>query len=268
LDTAASGVSTPVPGGWPAVYRALSHGHLAYGLARGLESVNGEPCLVVELPGPIRGIVPAGQAGLWPGQSLAELVGLSIPYRVTAVDRDAGVVILSRRQALEDLARETWRTAVEGGEIEARVIKVGKRLAVLEAGGVTAWLPYAELAHGYVADPGLLLTPGRLVRVRILHCEREARRLIVSLKAMTPDPWLGGPSRYREGGLYPGSVYRVRERGLWVELEPGMLVRTPHHRFLQPAPGERVLVRLVSCDWPRKLLWGIVNIPRRWEVGG
>ncbi|HUW63419.1 MAG TPA: S1 RNA-binding domain-containing protein [Spirochaetia bacterium] len=258
--------SSAVPGPaqpWPAVYRALQNGTVGWATVRGVEEIHGEACLVVELPGGIKGIVPAAQAGLWPGQSMLELVGESVPYQVTALDRAAFVAILSRREALEQMARETWRTVAGGREIEARVIKVGQRLAVLEAGGVTALLPYSELSHGFVADPHTLLAPGRAVRVRVLRCEQAARRLIVSLKALAPDPWLNVPARYAVGGHYLGTVHRVRERGLFIELEPGVMISTRHHRHQQPVPGDRVLVRLVACDVANKQLWGALTVAGR-----
>lgn len=249
------------PPAWPAVYRALKNGTVGWSTVRGAEEIHGEVCLVLELSEGIKGIVPSTQAGLWPGQRLLELVGQSIPYLVTALDRDAGVAILSRRQALDVLARETWRTVAGGMDMEARVIKAGARLAVLEAGGVKALLPYSELSYGFVADPQNLLTPGRSLRVRVLRLEPAAKRLIVSLKALKRDPWLSMSERYIVGGYYTGIVHLVSERGLIVELEPGVMVRTSHHRYLQPERGERALVRLRECDSVRRMLWGVLTGP-------
>ncbi len=260
-DTAAS-----IPD-WPAVYRALQNGTAAWATVRGVEEIHGQECLVVELAGGLKGTVPLSEAGLWPGQGLLDLVGQSVPYRVTALDRSGGVVILSRRQALEQLARETWGTVAGGREIEARVVRVGRRLAVLEAGGVTALLPYSELSHGFVADPHTILAPGLTLRVMVLRCEPAARRLIVSLKALAPDPWLAVPARYAVGGRYLGTVHTVAERGLFVELEPGVIVRTRHHRDLEPVRGDHVVVRLAVCDAPRRLLWGTLTVSGRWKGG-
>jgi len=244
---------------WPAVYRALQNGTVGWVVVRGVEKIHGEDCLVVEPAAGIKGIVPPAEAGLWPGEKLIELVGQDIPYRVTALDRAAGVTILSRRQALEQIARDTWCTVAAGRVISARVVKVGQRLAVLEVGGVTALLPYSQLSHGFVADPHTLLVPGSMVRVQVLRCEPAARRLIVSLKALVPDPWLLVPSRYVVDGRYLGTVQKVWERGIFIELEPGVMVRTRHHRDLQPVRGDKVVVRLVVCDVSRRLLWGVLT---------
>ncbi|MGB9886496.1 MAG: S1 RNA-binding domain-containing protein [Moorellales bacterium] len=88
---------------WDEIYRAMHSGAVLTEKVAGVEKFDGKECLVVRL-GAVKGVIGPEDLGPHP-RRLALMVGLPVSFVVKSVDREAGVAVLSRAEALGDQER-------------------------------------------------------------------------------------------------------------------------------------------------------------------
>lgn len=76
-------------------------------------------------------------------------LGKTIAVRVMATDREANLVALSRKAALEEMSERTLKTLREGQVRTATIRTALQYGAIADIGGVTAWLPAREREPGW-----------------------------------------------------------------------------------------------------------------------
>jgi ribosomal protein S1 len=220
----------------------------------GVESValNGAekvPCLVV-MKGGVKGLIPLPEAGVpFDGDRgaqirwLRSLLGQEVEFVVTRIDFDGGVFTASRKEVVERRAAALWPKLEVGQVHKAVVRRVLGGYSFVDLGGVEALLPAGELSYGWVGEVRDLIQPGQELDVKIVSLDRENKRIVVSVKALVPNPWPGCARRYVKGGVYSGTVVGVQRYGVFVNLEPGVDALCTHMKYGFPERGD--LVRLV-----------------------
>jgi len=146
------------------------------------------------------------------------------------------------RNELYDHLRET------GPRMTCSVRWVMEHGAYVDIGGIIALLPRLEVGHTYVEDVRDHIQPGTSFDVRVIWVDRENGIVRVSLRALLPDPWENIEARYQKKGIYYGVVKFIAPSGPRVELEPGVLVITPHPALpvSRVSPGDEVTVQVLE----------------------
>lgn len=153
---------------------------------------------------------------LTPGQSVAS--------RVTKIDAEKGRVSLS----LKAMAPDPWETAIGRFEPGARVS--GKVASVTDYGafieledGVEGLIHISEMTWSKrLRHPSKILAMGQDAEAIVLKVQPSERRISLSLKQLTADPWEGADERYQAGVVVEGRVRNVTSYGAFVELEEGV----------------------------------------------
>jgi small subunit ribosomal protein S1 len=94
--------------------------------------------------------------------------------------------------------------------------------AFVDLGGVEGLVHISELSWDRVSKPGDVLMPGQEVEVYVLGVNPDKGRIALSLKRLSPNPWLGVEERYQVGQLLKGTVTNVVSFGAFVRLEEGV----------------------------------------------
>lgn len=75
----------------------------------------------------------------------------------------------------------------------------------------------------HIKHPSELFKKGQTVEAVILRIDKEKERLSLGYKQLTPDPWENTiPARYHVGDVATGTVAKVADFGVFVELEEGV----------------------------------------------
>lgn len=129
--------------------------------------------------------------------------------------------------------------------------------------GVRGLLLLHEMTWGHIRHPTEVLTVGEVLRVKVLRVDPEGRRVSLSLKQLSPDPWASAARRFPVGGLVRGRVISRTDYGVFVEVAFGVegLVLLPE--WLYPVSrGDLIEVRVLSVDGEgRKLRLGMCPLP-------
>lgn len=176
--------------------------------------------------GTTRAFMPAGQVDTRFHQDLSVFLNQKMPVRVIKVDRDDHQILLSRRAIIEEeeakKADQTWGELAVGQVREGTVRSVQPYGAFIDLGGVDGLLHVSAMSHQRVADPKKLLKEGDKLQVMIINLDKDKKRVSLSLKQLTKDPWETVPNDFPVGTTVEGTVKKVVEFGAFVELAPGI----------------------------------------------
>jgi small subunit ribosomal protein S1 len=89
--------------------------------------------------------------------------------------------------------------------------------------GVEGLIPISEMSWTQrVNHPKDILKVGDMARVQVLNVDSKKRRISLSLKAMSEDPWASVQDRYAPDTVVKGAVTRITNFGAFVQLEEGI----------------------------------------------
>ncbi|GBD08140.1 30S ribosomal protein S1 [Candidatus Thermoflexus japonica] len=226
--------------------------------------------LVVKV-GRLRGFIPAsqvvpqeaGEEKLPVEQRLKRRVGQKIHARIIEVDPEANRLILSEREAQQELRRrqkeELLARLEPGMRVKGRVISLTDFGAFVDLGGADGLIHISELSWRRVSHPREVLSVGQEVEVEVINVDRERKRIALSRKRVEPDPWQQAVAQLREGQLVEAVITRLTNFGAFAALKefPGVeglihISELAEHRVHHPKEvvreGEELVVRLIRID--------------------
>lgn len=191
-------------------------------------------------------------------QALAERVGQTLNVCIIEVDRTQGRLILSQRAAHEGRRGQEILQCLKPGDVcRGRVTNLRPFGAFVDLGGIEGLLHISELSWGRVAHPGEVVRPGDEIDVYVMSIDRAQRKIALSLKRLTPDPWHNVVDRYQVDQIVSGLVTNVVSFGAFVRLEEGVeglihISELAEGQFLHPRnvvqEGDEVRVRILNID--------------------
>ncbi|MDP6947142.1 MAG: S1 RNA-binding domain-containing protein, partial [Myxococcota bacterium] len=94
-------------------------------------------------------------------------------------------------------------------------------------------------------------------KVKVAEIDLDRRRIGLSLKALSSDPWDDVASRYQTGQEVKGTVAKVADFGVFVDLEPGVTALLPASESGVPKgkpltssfkPGQEVTLKVLRVE--------------------
>lgn len=171
-------------------------------------------------------------------------------------------IVLDRRELLkreeEKRAAELWSQVAAGQRYHGTVTAVQEYGAFVDIGGLEGLVHISEISYERHTDARKLLTPGQELEVAVKEVDAEKRKLSLSLKALTDDPWEEAVKILSAGGEFHGKVVRIKPFGAFVQLFPGIdgMVHISrlggNRRVSHPKEvlkvGDEVTVRVLEID--------------------
>jgi ribosomal protein S1/HrpA-like RNA helicase len=200
-------------------------------------------------PGSVRLTLAPGVDGFLPGREL-DWVRIEDPNTILREGQELQVelqefddkkrnVVVSRRATLPDPLKIFQDRYAVGSRIPATVSVVEKGFARLHiAAGVEGFLPAREVAHTETEDVNDRLFVGQQLEVEVRRYEIDSRNrgVVVSLKALLPEPYEVFKTRHKEGQRINAVVERVNDKHVNARHESG----TACHLFAGQISHERV----------------------------
>lgn len=185
--------------------------------------------------------------------------GDEIEVKILKIDLVKDRISLGMKQ----LNPDPWMSAASnyavGSTIEGKVVKLMNFGAFVELEpGIEGLIPISEMSWTQrLKHPGDMLKEGDQVRATVLNCDAANRKLSLSLKALSEDPWEGAIERYPAESVVSGAVTRILNYGAFVQLEEGIeglihISELSNDRVRSVADvvkeGEVVKVRVLGVD--------------------
>ncbi len=174
----------------------------------------------------LRAFIPASQVDLHFMKDISDLIGTTVSAEVTKFDIEDENIVLSRRKVLarEDVIQKAKAfEELKVGEVRRGTVRnIADYGAFVDIGGVDGLLHVSDMSWGRVEKPDKLLKIGDEIDVKVIKVNTEKKKVSLSLKQTTPNPWDGAAEKYPVGTQISGRVVRLANFGAFVELEPGL----------------------------------------------
>ncbi len=216
--------------------------------------------LVVDVHG-VRGFVPTSHLELEPPTDLASYVGQTLELKILDCDEAKDRLVLSRRSRLLKEQRKAMSNLLGGLVVgETRTGTVASLVdygAFVDLGGVTGLVHLSELSWSRVRHPRDVVSVGDELEVKILDVKIKKKRISLSHRQVTPDPFDSVPV----DEIVVGTVTRLVDFGAFIDVGGGLeglvhITELAEFRVFTPeeivTPGEEVRVKVLSVDRKRR----------------
>ncbi len=180
------------------------------------------------------GFVPASQLAELPTtlgtadlrRDLESMVGEELTLRLIELDRSRNRLICSERATqweddqIEGRLDELEK--MEGRRVDGTVRSVCDFGAFVDLGGLDGLVHISEMSWQRVRHPGDVLSVGDAVEVIVLKVDRANRRVALSSKRLTPDPWAQVGEHYRVGDVIDVTITNVVPFGAFARVSEGV----------------------------------------------
>jgi len=186
-------------------------------------------------------------------------VGNDVEVMVLKIDPENEKVSLGLKQTEPD----PWETLAEkyppGTELEGKVRNLTNFGAFVEIEeGIDGLVHISDMSWTKrVRHPSEVVKKGDVVRVKVLEVNRESRRISLGIKQTMDDPWNDLAQEFIVGTVLEGTVERLLDRGIVVELRQGVEGFVPVSHLLpddikKPAEyfsvGDHIPLKVIKMD--------------------
>lgn len=247
---------------WNKLTAALEAKELVTGKV--IEAVKGGLAVVVF---GVRGFIPASQVDIRYTENLAQFVGQTFSLLTIEVDEQKQRAVFSRRLVLEEEKRQReqaiFSSIAVNDILTGKVTRIADFGAFVDIGGVDGLVHISDLSWERVKSPADVVSIGDEVTVVVTKLDPQARKISLSLKQVTRDPWLDRIEQFSPGTSVKGKVTKVAGFGAFVEIAKGIegLVRLSElaERKVTKAEevvsiGQEVNVKILEIDKENKRL--------------
>jgi len=225
---------------------------------------------LIVMVGGLRGFVPSSQisavrrsqsTGDTPEQRWQKMVGQPITVRIVEVDRERRRLILSERAASTESRQSLKERVIDELEVgkvyTGRVTSLSDFGAFVNINGADGLVHLSELSWDRVQHPREILEVGQEVKVKVINIDKEKKRIGLSLRALSDDPWKSRVEKFSVGQLVEGVITRLAKFGAFARLEGDIeglihISEMADHRIDHPKEvlkeGEVRTLRIVRID--------------------
>lgn len=151
-------------------------------------------------------------------------VGDTVEVVVLRVEKEHKKVSLGLKQLLSNPWDELRAMHPEGSIVEGVVKNVTDFGVFVDIGReIDGLVHISDLSWNQrIKHPSEVLKKGDRVRAKVLRINPEAQKFSLGIKQLQPDPWAGIAGRFHKGDLVQGTVTRVADFGVFVEVAEGI----------------------------------------------
>ena len=214
----------------------------------------------------IRIFIPASQIDTKFVSNKDELKNQTLDVKLIEFSKEnPSKIIASRRVILEKVAQErelkAWDSFNVGDIVKGEIKRFTDFGAFAEVDGVDGLIHLSQISWKHVKKPEDVLTKGDKVNLKIIELDKENKKLSLSIKQLTSEPWSNVKEKYPEGTVVLGKVVRINDFGAFIELEPGLdalvhISKISHDRIDHPSQvltvGEEIKAKILSVDEEKK----------------
>lgn len=228
--------------------------------------------MIVDLPKDLRGQDPYEVYHYL----LTKRLGSEIDYVVKGIDRNTGLAVGSRKDAMATKRRHYYLNQTRDGTYriyeglccEARVMSVIPYGIFVDLFGIDVYIPLRELSYVRLTDAMGYYEPGDRVLVKVTQLNRDDPddiRVAASVKQVAANPVDKALEKIEVNSNYAGTVTLTDSTGIFVRLDMGAECRCRFPYRARPPKGARVVVKIAGVDMEQKTVWGnitYVTIPK------
>ena len=181
----------------------------------------------VNLGGDIHAFLPIRQSDSSKVDKPDSLLGLKGKFYIERLysDNKANVVV-NRRKYLEESMNEArnkfFETVQIGDTVKGTVKSFTSFGAFIDLGGFDGLLHINDMSWGHVTRPKDFVKKGQEIELKVIRLDAADKRINLSLKHFSEDPWMHFEENYHVNDIVKGKVTKLTDFGAFIELEEGI----------------------------------------------
>ena len=206
--------------GWDKLVSAKESGEILNGYVS--EVIKGG---VIAITSGLKVFIPASQATLSRNESLDELKGKDVSFRIIEIGRRRRA-IGSIRSVLREQRKEEQAKIWENIQVGDRFTGVVKSLtgygAFVDLGGVDGMVHVSELSWQRIKNPSEIVLVGDTIDVYVKAVDKEKKKISLGYKKEEENPWTIFTGKYSEGDVVKATVVSMTSYGAFARIIPGV----------------------------------------------
>ncbi|GAB1482804.1 30S ribosomal protein S1 [Treponema sp.] len=181
----------------------------------------------VNLGAGVRAFLPISQSDAQKVDKPEKLIDMKTSFYVERLYSDGKVnIVVNRRKWLEEeieRRREAFYTNTQiGDEVVGAVKSFTSFGSFIDLGGFDGLLHINDMSWGHVTRPKDFVKKGQEIRLKVIRIDPVEKRINLSLKHFTDDPWIHFEDKYHVNDVVKGHVTKLTDFGAFIELEEGI----------------------------------------------
>jgi small subunit ribosomal protein S1 len=140
-------------------------------------------------------------------------------------DGKVNIVVNRRKWLEEEIDRkrsEFFEHTAIGTDVSGTVKSFTSFGAFIDLGGFDGLLHINDMSWGHVTRPKDFVKKGQEIRLKVIRIDPVEKRINLSLKHFTDDPWVHFEDKYHVNDIVNGKVTKLTDFGAFIELEEGI----------------------------------------------
>jgi len=158
--------------------------------------------------------------------ALKVLSGKKLTVKVIEIDKVKNRLVLSEKDASSEYSEEEKvkkLQSVKAGDVLNGIVTGIMQFGIfVDLDGLEGLVHISEIAWEKVSNPGDYFSVGSPIKVLVLGIDENSKKLALSVKRLSNNPWEGVEERYKVGQEVKGKVSKVVPFGVFVTLEQGL----------------------------------------------
>ena len=183
--------------------------------------------------------LPQSQVDIKPRKNFDDLYKIPQKFEIVKIDQRRKNIVLSRRAIIEkkrNIDRDKIISKIKENDIIDGTIKnITSFGAFVDLNGVDSLLHINEISYSRIERPSDILSIGQSIKVKVIKID-ESKKISVSVKALSEDPYLKTIDKYETGKKYTAIISKVMDYGAFARLEEGL----------------EGLIHQSECSWTKK----------------
>ena len=170
--------------------------------------------------------LPGSQVDLKPLKNISHLMKEPQKFMIVKCDKIRGNIVLSRREILETMrnaSKDEIISKYKVGDIVEGACKGTTAYGVFfDIDGFDCMCHINEISWSRISHPDELFTIGQKQKLKIITIDTENKKISVSVKMLTQDPFEKNINNFKIGETYTAEVKKIMDYGLFLSLEDGL----------------------------------------------
>lgn len=245
--------------GWDKIVAAKESGEILTGTVKDI--IKGG---VVLYSNNVRVFIPASQATASRNDSLEELKGKEVSFRIIEINRGRRAVgsirsvLREQRKAAED---KIWADIAVGDRFQGTVKSLTGYGAFVDIGGVDGMVHISELSWTRIKNPAEVVSVGDVVDVYVKDLDTEKRKISLGYKKAEDNPWSIFQNNYAVDDVVKVTVVSMTTYGAFARIIPGIdglihISQIANKHIAKPQDelkiGEEVEAKITAVDLEQK----------------
>jgi small subunit ribosomal protein S1 len=205
----------------------------------------------------VHAFLPVSQADIQKIDKPEKILNKKFNFYVERLYSDGKInIVVNRRKCMEDELERRRNDFFENTPIGSDITGIVKSFtsfgAFIDLGGFDGLLHINDMSWGHVTRPKDFVKKGQEIKLKVIRIDREEKRINLSLKHYTDDPWVHFEKKYHVNDVVKGKVTKLTDFGAFIELEEGIegLAHISEFSWVKKVHKPRDLVRpndIVEC---------------------